>query len=167
MADKSLEDIIIRRASQDDIEQVNSLWVDLDHALDDTANWAYNEEINSVIRHKKRNGHKCYLYVVQAGDSIVSTATLEVYREYRFFGKKIGYGNDFVTNDKERGKGIGSRLIWQMGQEALKMGCEILKLTCRKERVHLYERFGFQIVSFEGGFYGMSLDVGLLVPKNY
>lgn len=87
---------------------------------------------------------KTIFIVAKEGTKIVGMATGYLVPK---FGKTIGYVEDVVVNETQRGQGIGTKLMGSLIEEAKKSGVYYLYLTSRDGRTAantLYQKLGFE-----------------------
>ena len=84
------------------------------------------------------------LYVIIIDDEIVGCATLHLQKKLIRNGCIAGFIEEVVVKEKYRGQRVGEKLINYLTEEAKKIGCYKVSLSCFPERVNFYERCGFK-----------------------
>lgn len=99
-----------------------------------------NIDDNFLEEYLKNENH---LYVILIGEDIVGCATLHLQKKLIRNGCIAGLIEEVVVKEKYRGQMIGEKLIKHLTEEAEKMGCYKIILSCYPERIAFYERCGF------------------------
>jgi glucosamine-phosphate N-acetyltransferase len=84
------------------------------------------------------------LYVIIIDEEIVGCATLHLQKKLIRNGCIAGFIEEVVVKEKYRGQRVGEKLINYLTEEAKKIGCYKVSLSCFPERVNFYERCGFK-----------------------
>jgi glucosamine-phosphate N-acetyltransferase len=84
------------------------------------------------------------LYVIIIDEEIVGCATLHLQKKLIRNGCIAGFIEEVVVKEKYRGQRVGEKLINYLTEEAKKIGCYKVSLSCFPERVLFYERCGFK-----------------------
>jgi len=100
------------------------------------------EEAREVFRSRLRNGIRTY--VALAGDQIVGTVTLLVERKFIHRGGLVGHIEDVAAHPDYQNRGIASALVRHATEEARRLGCYKVILSCFDRLVPFYERLGFR-----------------------
>ena len=91
------------------------------------------------------NSNNKIIYVFEINNDIAATATLLIDTKLIRGGSKIGYIEEVVTDAKYRGNGISKKLLQHIIEDAKKIGCYKIVLTCDDELINFYEKIGFNI----------------------
>ena len=91
------------------------------------------------------NSNNKIIYVFEINNDIAATATLLIDTKLIRGGSKIGYIEEVVTDSKYRGNGISKKLLQHIIEDAKKIGCYKIVLTCDDELINFYEKIGFNI----------------------
>lgn len=84
--------------------------------------------------------------VVEEGGRVVATATLMVLPNLSHGGRPVAQLESVVVDERERGRGVGERLVRYCVDEARRVGCFRMQLTSNatREGAHrFYRRLGF------------------------
>ena len=83
------------------------------------------------------------IYVVKDKDKIVGCCMLHL--QYKFIrnGSKAGFIEEVIVDSQNRKKGIGEKLIKFVIEEAKRLGCYKITLSCFDELVSFYTKCGF------------------------
>tara|TARA_R110002012_G_scaffold303531_1_gene505332 strand:+ start:266 stop:685 length:420 start_codon:yes stop_codon:yes gene_type:complete len=129
--------MIIRESKKGDVPQMyNLLQQEWPFKMDLT-----KEEYNDYLLCLE-NGSK--FYVADIDGSIVGMLMLQLQNKLLRDGSIVGFIEEVVVDEKERGKKIGERLIKEVVEKAKQEGCYKVILSCKTERVGFYERCGFR-----------------------
>jgi glucosamine-phosphate N-acetyltransferase len=102
--------------------------------------WSIDNIDDNFLKEYLNENH---LYVILIDDDIVGCATLHLQKKLIRNGCIAGLIEEVVVREKYRGQKIGEKLINHLTQEAEKLGCYKIILSCYTERVAFYERCGF------------------------
>ena len=91
------------------------------------------------------NSNNKIIYIFEINNDIAATATLLIDTKLIRGGSKIGYIEEGVTDAKYRGNGISKKLLQHIIEDAKKIGCYKIVLTCDDELINFYEKIGFNI----------------------
>ncbi|WP_030905338.1 GNAT family N-acetyltransferase [Streptomyces sp. NRRL F-5126] len=144
MTDEADEDLVIRRATQDDIPAVVAM-------LADDALGAQRESPDDLAPYEKAfqrlgadpNQH---LMVAVRGGRIVGTLQLSIVHGLSRRGATRAIIEGVRVHADERGSGLGTRFITWAIDEARRQGCQVVQLTSdatRTDAHRFYERLGF------------------------
>lgn len=75
------------------------------------------------------------------GRSVVAFANIDVWARPR--GGKIAYLGEVYVDARWRRKGIASRLVTALVEEAARLGCHRIILHCRPDAMAIYQKTGF------------------------
>ena len=95
-----------------------------------------------VLEARRRAGVRTF--VARADDAVVGTASLVVERKFIHGGGFVGHIEDVAVHRDHQKKGIGAALIRHAVDEARKLGCYKVILSCFEDRVPFYEGLGFR-----------------------
>ena len=90
----------------------------------------------------QQNGSK--FYVADIDGRIVGMLMLQLQNKLLRNGSIVGFIEEVIVDEKERGKKIGEKLIKEVVDKAKKEKCYKVILSCKPERVNFYERCGFR-----------------------
>jgi glucosamine-phosphate N-acetyltransferase len=110
------------------------------------------EEAAEVLRARMRAGIRTY--VAYVGDRVVGTASLVIEQKFIHKGGKIGHIEDVAVHPNSRQLRVGSALVRHATQQARKLGCYKVILSCYERLVPFYEGLGFRKHDF-----GMRIDL--------
>jgi glucosamine-phosphate N-acetyltransferase len=100
------------------------------------------EEAVKVLRNRLRTG--IYTYVARDGKTTVGTAALLVEDKFIHSGGRVGHIEDVAIHPNYQKQGIGAALVEHAVEEAKKLGCYKVILTCFDHVAPFYERLGFR-----------------------
>jgi glucosamine-phosphate N-acetyltransferase len=100
------------------------------------------EEAAEVLRARMRHGTRTYVACV--GDRVVGTASLVVEPKFIHKGGKIGHIEDVAVHPDARHLRVGSALVRHATEQARKLGCYKVILSCYERLVPFYEQLGFR-----------------------
>lgn len=100
------------------------------------------EEAAEVLRARMRAGTRTYVACV--GDHVVGTASLVVEQKFIHKGGKIGHIEDVAVHPEYRHLRVGSALVRHAIEQARKIGCYKVILSCYERLVPFYEHLGFR-----------------------
>jgi len=86
--------------------------------------------------------------VAEVEGKIVSSTTLVIEPKFIHNLGKVGHIEDAVTDKKFEGKGIATKIIQSLLEEAKKRGCYKTILDCDDELVSFYEKINYDGRSF-------------------
>ena len=89
-----------------------------------------------------------YIFVIEEDNKIVGSITIII--EYKFIHNNscIGHIEDVVVDKDFRGKGLSKKLIEHCLNLAKIKNCYKVILNCDKDKIELYQKYGFKVVSF-------------------
>lgn len=135
-------DYTIERLSLDEYEKCSSIW-----------NMAKNPLTEPFRREIEANNRIVYIYKINSGFIAECALVLEMQDpDYTIPGKRI-YLSRLIVKKGCRNQGIGGRLLEFMIQKAKEMGYHEISIGVdrdNKNALHLYQRYGFNEVLFEG-----------------
>lgn len=99
-------------------------------------------EAMSVARARSRQGVKTY--VARLDERVVGTASLVVERKFIHRGGKVGHIEDVAVHREFQKRGIGTRLVQHVTEEARKLGCYKVILDCFDRLAPFYARLGYR-----------------------
>ena len=92
------------------------------------------------------------LFVLEGDDKdILATAKLLIEPKLHHRGYPVAHIEDLVVNPSHRGKGIGSRLLNNLKEEAKKAGCYKILLNATSKVRDFYVKNGFSVLGHEMG----------------
>jgi glucosamine-phosphate N-acetyltransferase len=100
------------------------------------------EEAAEVLRARMRAGTRTYVACV--GERVVGTASLVVEPKFIHKGGKIGHIEDVAVHPDARHLRVGSALVRHATEQACKLGCYKVILSCYERLVPFYEGLGFR-----------------------
>jgi glucosamine-phosphate N-acetyltransferase len=100
------------------------------------------EEAAEVFRARLRAGTRTY--VACAGDHVIATASLVVEQKFIHKGGKIGHIEDVAVHPDCRHLRVGSALVRHAVEQARKLGCYKVILSCYERLAPFYEGLGFR-----------------------
>lgn len=112
------------------------------------------KELLDIFRERLSRGVRTY--VARRDGNVVGTATLLLERKFIHQGGLVGHIEDVATREDCHGQGIGSAVVRHAVEEAKKLGCYKVVLTCYDRFAPLYARLGFRSHDV-----GMRLDIPL------
>ena len=99
------------------------------------------EEAAEVFRARMRAGIRTYVACV--GDHVVGTVSLVVEQKFIHKGGKVGHIEDVAVHPDCRHLRVGSALVRHATQQARKLGCYKVILSCFERLVPFYEGLGY------------------------
>jgi len=100
------------------------------------------EEAAEVLRARMRAGVRTYVACLD--DRVIGTASLVVEQKFIHKGGKIGHIEDVAVHPDSRHLRIGSTLVRHATEQARKLGCYKVILSCYERLVPFYEGLGFR-----------------------
>ena len=100
------------------------------------------QEASAILEARRRTGVRTF--VAREGSAVVGTATLIVEQKFIHRGGHVGHIEDVAVHRDHQRKGIGAALIRHATDEARKLGCYKVILSCFEDRVPFYEGLGFR-----------------------
>jgi glucosamine-phosphate N-acetyltransferase len=110
------------------------------------------EEAAEVFRARMRAGIRTYVACI--GDHVVGTASLVVEQKFIHKGGKVGHIEDVAVHPASQHLRVGSALVRHATEQARKLGCYKVILSCFERLVPFYERAGYHKHDF-----GMRMDL--------
>jgi glucosamine-phosphate N-acetyltransferase len=110
------------------------------------------KETLDIFRERLSRGVRTYIARLEG--KVVGTATLLLERKFTHHGGLVGHIEDVATHRDHNGQGVGSALMKHVIDEARKLGCYKVILTCYERYVPFYSRLGFRAHDV-----GMRLDL--------
>jgi glucosamine-phosphate N-acetyltransferase len=95
-----------------------------------------------VLRARLRAGVRTYVAV--DGERVVGTASLLVEPKFIHKGGKVGHVEDVAVHPDFRQHGVGGELARHVTEQARKLGCYKVILSCFERLVPFYERAGYR-----------------------
>jgi glucosamine-phosphate N-acetyltransferase len=99
------------------------------------------EEAAEVFRARLRAGTRTYVACV--GNHVIGTASLVVEQKFIHRGGKIGHIEDVAVHPDCRHLRVGSALVRHATEQARKLGCYKVILSCFERLVPFYESLGY------------------------
>ena len=99
------------------------------------------EEAAEVLRARLRSGVRTYVAIV--GDHVVGAASLIVEQKFIHKGGKVGHIEDVAVDPDYRHLKVGSALVRHATEQARKLGCYKVILSCFERLVPFYEGIGY------------------------
>jgi glucosamine-phosphate N-acetyltransferase len=99
------------------------------------------EEAAELFRARLRAGVRTYNACV--GDRVVGTASLVLEQKFIHKGGKIGHIEDVAVHPDYRHLRVGSVLVRHATEQARKLGCYKVILSCYEHMAPFYEGLGF------------------------
>ena len=84
-----------------------------------------------------------YLFVAEIDNEIVGCATFHIQKKLIRDGGVAGFIEDVTVKENYRNRGIGKALIVAMIEEAKKLKCYKIVLSCFPNAIEFYEKCGF------------------------
>ena len=100
------------------------------------------EAAAEVLRSRLRAGVRTYVAVV--GERVVGTASLLVEPKFLHRGGKVGHIEDVAVHPECGQHGVGSALVRHATEQARKLGCYKVILSCYERLVPFYARLGYR-----------------------
>jgi len=100
------------------------------------------EAAAEVFRARLRAGVRTYVACV--GDHVVGTASLVLEQKFIHKGGKVGHIEDVAVHPDCRHLRVGSALVEHATQQARKLGCYKVILSCFERLVPFYEGLGYR-----------------------
>src|SRR5262249_49036583 len=91
------------------------------------------EDALVIYKGRKRAGVRTY--VARLGRQVVGTASLVVEQKYIHRGGLVGHIEDVAVHNDFQKRGIGAALVRHATEEAKKLGCYKVILSCFEDRV--------------------------------
>jgi glucosamine-phosphate N-acetyltransferase len=99
------------------------------------------EQAAEVFRARMRAGTRTYVACV--GDHVIGTASLVVEQKFIHKGGKVGHIEDVAVHPDCRHLRVGSALVRHATQQARKLGCYKVILSCFERLVPFYQGLGY------------------------
>lgn len=99
------------------------------------------EEALPILESRRRSGIRTF--VAHEEDQVVGTATLIVEQKFIHRGGWVGHVEDVAVHRNHQKKGIGAALVRHAVEEARKLGCYKVILSCFEDRIPFYKGLGF------------------------
>lgn len=149
---KSEERGIIRPARRDDVRRIVELLVDDElgatrEQFTDPLPSSYLAAFDAIDADPNQE-----LVVVELGGIVMGTLQLTVIPYLTYQGRRRGMIEAVRVHRRERGTGLGERLLRWAIQRSRDRGCHVVQLTTNRRRpdaLRFYERLGF-VASHEG-----------------
>lgn len=103
--------------------------------------WAISQISEPALTRFLENDNR--LYVIRENGTVIGCATLHLQKKLIRDGGIAGFIEDVVIKKDWRGQGAGEILVRWVVEEAKRMGCYKVTLSCFPERIAFYERCGF------------------------
>jgi glucosamine-phosphate N-acetyltransferase len=103
--------------------------------------WSIENIEDSFLEEYLNNDN--HLYVILVNEEIVGCASLHLQKKLIRNGCTAGLIEEVVIKEKYRAQRLGEKLIKHIVEEAEKIGCYKVILSCYPERIAFYERCGF------------------------
>jgi glucosamine-phosphate N-acetyltransferase len=100
------------------------------------------EEALPILESRRRSGIRTF--VAREDEQVVGTATLIVEQKFLHSGGWVGHIEDVAVHRNHQKKGIGAALVRHAVDEAHKLGCYKVILSCFEDRIPFYKGLGFQ-----------------------
>jgi glucosamine-phosphate N-acetyltransferase len=100
------------------------------------------EQAAEVFRARIRAGVRTYVACV--GDHVVGTASLVLEQKFIHGGGKVGHIEDVAVHPDSRHLRVGSALVRHASEQARKLGCYKVILSCFERLVPFYEGLGYR-----------------------
>lgn len=84
-------------------------------------------------------------FVLLTDGIVAATATLVIEQKFIHRGGLVGHVEDVATNPAMRGRGLASRLVERLVEEARQAGCYKVILDCNDHVAPFYQRLGFRV----------------------
>jgi glucosamine-phosphate N-acetyltransferase len=110
------------------------------------------KETLEVFRERLSRGVRTY--IARKNGKVVGTATLLLERKFIHRGGLVAHIEDVATHKDSQGQGVASALLRHVIDEARKLGCYKVVLTCYDRFAPLYAKLGFRTHDV-----GMRLDL--------
>jgi GNAT superfamily N-acetyltransferase len=139
-------EIIIRRASKDDAEDIAALYVQL---VSDSAVSVLPERIVEIS-----NDKNTALFVCEHNDRVLGTALVSLCVDVMYGFQPFAVVENVIIDSSARGQGIGTALLRHIETFCLASNCSKIMLlsSSQRELAHrFFERFGF-VGSSKRGF---------------
>jgi glucosamine-phosphate N-acetyltransferase len=133
---------------------------DLTHCLSDTLSGLAEvgltaEQMWQVMQERLRAGIRTYIAWDSSVNEVVGSVSLLVERKFIHRGGKVGHVEDVAVRRGYRGKGLGAELVRHATQEARKLGCYKVILSCFEQLAPFYASLGYRKHDI-----GMRIDLG-------
>ncbi len=100
------------------------------------------EEAAEVFRARLRSGVRTYVAVIDG--RVVGTTSLLVEPKFIHRGGKVGHVEDVAVHADYRGHGVGRALVCHATEQARKIGCYKVILSCFDRLVPFYGQLGYR-----------------------
>jgi glucosamine-phosphate N-acetyltransferase len=122
---------------------------DLSHCLSDSLSSLAEvgltaDQMREVMHERCRAGVRTYIAWDSAINEVVGTVSLLVERKFIHRGGKVGHIEDVSVRRGYRGKGVGAELVRHATQEARRLGCYKVILSCFEPLAPFYESLGYR-----------------------
>jgi glucosamine-phosphate N-acetyltransferase len=113
------------------------------------------EEMSQVLQERLHAGIRTYIAWDATVNEVVGSVSLLVERKFIHRGGKVGHIEDVAVRRGYRGKGLGADLVRHATQEARKLGCYKVILSCFEQLAPFYASLGYRKHDI-----GMRIDLG-------
>jgi glucosamine-phosphate N-acetyltransferase len=129
-------DFIIRELTTNDYTSFLKL-------INDFRETVFTEE--DFITHLKTINQYSKIYVIEKNSELIATATLLIEQKFIFNCSKLAHIEDVCVKKELRGQGFGKIIVQKVINEANKLGCYKITLTCAESNIPFYSTTGFEV----------------------
>lgn len=134
--------MICREAKKEDLNKILNLLSQLS-PLSEEDKKVSEEEISKVMQ-KVIDDENHFLIVAEENGEIIGTGLLLIQLNLFHGGKFSAHIENVVTDENQRGKGIGKKIIEYLIKRAREKNCYKIILDCKKSNVPFYEKCGLK-----------------------
>lgn len=102
------------------------------------------DQMREIMQERIRAGVRTYVAWDSSVNEVVGSVSLVVERKFIHRGGKVGHIEDVAVRRGYRGKGLGAELVRHATQEARKLGCYKVILSCFEPLVPFYANLGYR-----------------------
>ncbi len=100
------------------------------------------EDFKNVITNKCTN---MFIYVIEENNELIATGTLIIEQKFIFNCAKLAHIEDICVKKEFRRKGYGKIIVNKLIEEAKKLNCYKITLTCSEYNSDFYKVSGFEV----------------------
>lgn len=134
--------MICREAKKEDLNKILNLLSQLS-PLSEEDKKVSEKEISKVMQ-KVIDDKNHFLIVAEENGEIIGTGLLLIQLNLFHGGKLSAHIENVVTDENQRGKGIGKKIIEELIKKAKEKNCYKIILDCKKSNVPFYEKCGLK-----------------------
>jgi len=131
----------IRQTNVADLNVLLDLLYQLSPAKEEDSSADY-KNLQGILQRIITDDNHC-LCVCEYDGKVIGTAVLLIQLNLSHHGRPYGHIENVVTDQAQRGKGIGTRMVEYLVQRARERNCYKIILDCAKHNIPFYKKCGF------------------------